>query len=310
MTKPIKLSAQRGTAIIVALFVTALVAAAAIAMIEHLRIDTRRTELSLNNLQANLYAQGSIAWAKEELINNWKQKQTGKVIDRTPIRASADHLNGATITSIIYDAQGKLNVNNLNDPGTQMVFFQLLRVLGMPENTADTITKATIDWITPGINNSKFDKYYAKLNPPYRSAHNAMASVSELRLVQGMTADIYAKLLPYVTALPDKTKLNINSVPIPVIMAFQPSITQDMAKALDMFRQQTPFATLDKLPEFPAIQNTPFAQTSLTTSSDYFLLRTDIALGTQHLTLYTLLLRLLKNEQPVIMVLWQSKGTL
>ena len=312
MKNPLRLTIQRGTAIIVALFVTALVATAAIAMMEHLRIDTRRTELILNHNQANLYAQGSLAWAIDQLINDAKQTPSGKPIDRTPIISPINEVNGAKISSIIYDAQGKLNLNNLSDAPFQLLFIRLIQVIApdVDSTTAQNITSGIVDWITPGMNNSPFDAYYAKLNPPYRSPHRPMMSVSELRLIRGMTPKLYTKLAPYVTALPDKTNLNINSVAVPIIMSFSPSITLETAKAFDAFRKQAPLTSLDNLANFTAIKNNPIAQTQLTVSSDFFLVKTHVTIGNQDLTLYTLVMRLLKNNQPTVIVLWQSKGTL
>lgn len=308
----INIIAQRGTAIIVALFVTALVAAAAIAMIAHLAIDTRRTELILNNTQANLSAEGSIAWAKDQLVNDFKQKQSAKVIDRTPITSPVNTArDSAKIWSVIEDAQGKMNLNNLTDAPSQVVFARLIQLVAPNMNlaAAKNITLGVVDWITPGLNNTRFDQAYAKLNPPYRSAHQTMASVSELLLVQGMTPALYTKLEPYITALPVKTKININSAPIPVIMSFSPTVKAETAKALDQFRRQSPLSSLDMLKNFPDIQNNPFAEGNLAVSSDFFLVKTHVTIGDQHITLYTLMMRLLKNSQPAVIIVWQSKGT-
>lgn len=302
---------QRGTAIIVALFITALVATAAIAMIEHLRIDTRRTELILNNNQANLLAQGSIVWAMDQLINDFKLKQPTKIVDRTPIISPKNKMNGADISSIIEDAQGKLNLNNLVDAAYQPVLTQLIQLIEPDINmiTAQTITKGVVDWITPGLHNTAFDQAYAKNNPPYRAPHRAMVSVSELLLIKGMTPKLYARLEPYVTALPDKTQININSAPIPVIMSFSPAIKLDMAKAFDAFRHQSPLTNLDMLGNFPDIKNSPMSS-NLTLISDYFLVQTHVTIGSQHITLNTLMMRYLKNSQPAVKIVWQSKGTL
>ncbi|HSW92862.1 MAG TPA: type II secretion system minor pseudopilin GspK [Gammaproteobacteria bacterium] len=312
MNRQINITKQQGTAIVVALFVTALVAAAAIAMIDRLSVDTRRTMLILNNQQANLYAEGSIAFAKDQLVNDLKFKQPTAVTDRTPITSPADKINGATVQSVIEDAQGKVNVNNLTDADYQLFFAQLIQqsAPGIPLSTAKNITQGVVDWITPGLHNTRFDQYYAKQNPPYRSAHHAMASVSELRLVQGMTPALYTALEPLVTALPLKTTININSAPLPVIMALSPAITPDIAKAFDQYRHESPLANLDGLKNFPAIQNSPIGKTALAVSSDFFLVKTHVTIGDQQTMLYTLMMRYLKKSQPAVIIVWQSKGTL
>ena len=312
MIKSPRKNKQNGTAIIVAMFVTAVVATAAIAMIEHLRIDTHRTELVLNNIQAEQYAQGSLAWAIDQLTNNVKQKQPGRLIDRTPIHSPVDILHGAKISSIIYDAQGKLNLNNLTDAQFQTALNRLIQIVAndVDPAVAQDIIAGIVDWITPGVNNSKFEQYYLNHNPPYRAPHHPMASVSELRLIKGMTPVLYTKLVKYVTALPDKTKFNINSISIPVLMSFDPAVTLDAAKAFDTYRNQTPFTTLDALANFTVIKNAPLAQANLTVSSDYFLVKTNVSIGEQHLMLYTLLLRISKDAQSNMIIVWQSKGTL
>lgn len=306
------LTKQRGTAIIVALFITALVAAASFAMMERLRTDTHRTELLLNDIQMNLYAQGSIYWAIDQLANDLKQQQPGKVTDRTPIRSPVNEMNGAKISSVIYDAQGKLNINNLTDSQFQTLFTRLLQIvqpnLDLP--AAQAITLNVVNWITPGMANSQLDQYYEHLNPSYRMPHRLMASVSELRLVKGITPELYTKLAPLVTALPEKTMLNINSVPVPLLMSFSSSISLEMAKALDAERQRNPFPSLDAMNNFSIVKSNPIAQNNLTVSSNYFIVRTTVTLGTQRMTLYTLLMRLLKDSQPTAIILWQSKGTL
>ena len=303
---------QSGTAIVVALFVTALVAAAATAMIEHLSIDTRRTELILNNNQANLYAQGSVAWAMDQLINDLNQKQSSRVVDRTPIISPNNTINNATISSVIEDAQGRLNLNNLTDAQYQTVLTRLITLVApqINQTAAHNITLAVVDWITQGLHDTSFDQAYKKMNPPYLSPHRVMSSISELRLVKGMTPALYTLLEPNVIVLPDRTKININSAPIPVIMSFSPNITLETAKALDQLRRQSPLITLDMLGNFPDIKNNSFAQGNLTVTSDFFLLKTHVTIGDQDSTLTTLLMRLLKNSQPAVNIMWQSKGTL
>ena len=106
---------QTGSAIVVALFVVALVVISATAMLTRIQQDTRRAQLLLNANQAYFYAQGSIAWAKDQLTNDLKNQQPQQIIDKTPIVSPAKKEESATIESTIYDAQGFFNLNNLSD---------------------------------------------------------------------------------------------------------------------------------------------------------------------------------------------------
>lgn len=306
-----KVSNQRGIAIVTALFVTALVATFAVAMLTRLHTDIRRTELLLNNNQANLYAAGSLAWAMDQLINNLQQQQPGKIVDRTPIRSPINAIKGGKIWSVIYDAQGKINLNNLSDPLFQAEFTRLITLVAPNINpeSAKNITLGIVDWITPGLNNSLFDQYYAKRKPPYRSAHRLMVSVSELRMLRDMTPELFTRLAAVTTALPEKTALNLNSAAIPVLLSLSPEMTLETAQAVVALRKQTPLISSNNLNNFPALKNAPLAQNNLTFISSYFLIQTNVIIGEQTLQLNTLVHRL-AGKPPRVMIIWQSKGTL
>src|SRR5438105_4260489 len=121
-------SSQRGAAIIVALFVMALVAACAVAMMFRLNIDVHRTELILNSDKATLYAQGSVDWAIEALKFDLVNQRPNQVIDRLPITSKTDIVKGYAITSTIEDMQDKFNLNDLQDSKNQDHFNRLVHL--------------------------------------------------------------------------------------------------------------------------------------------------------------------------------------
>lgn len=308
LTRPTK---QRGAAIIVALFVVALVAAAATMMIERLRTDIRRTELTINANTAYLYAQGSVAWAIDQLNNDVKFQKQNSPVDRTPIKASPDKHNGITITSEIDDAQSFFNINNLSDAQYQANFVRLIQVLA-PEvdgSAAQNLALNIADWIAAGSKNPALNDYYLKLDPPYRAAHQPMVSISELRLVKGMTPQLFAKLSPYLTALPTVTPISVNNAPIPVLMSLNNALTAESAKAIAAACKQNPFANIQNFSNFDVVKNNPIDANKITVNSNYFLLLTNVTLGQQTLTLYTMLGRSGQGAQVKTIVLWQSKGT-
>lgn len=307
----LKRSKQEGAAVIVALFVVALVAAMATVMIERLRTDIRRTELTLDANSIFLYAQGSLLWAADTLNNNLKHQQPNKVVDRTPILSPPETKNGITISTIIYDAQGFFNINNLTDTQYQTNFSRLLQLVapGTSAEQAQNITAAVIDWISPAKNPS-LGEIYLKSDPAYRAPHNPMASISELRLVNGMTANLFNKLSPYLIALPKTTQININNASIPVLMSLSMSLTADSAKALTAACLHNPFPTTQAFLNFDIVKNNPFDANKITVTSSYFLVKTNVTLGQQTLVLYTLLERTGQGAQITTNVLWQSIGTL
>ena len=144
MSRINSLSSQRGTAIIIALFVMAIAVAASVAMMTRLHVDIRRTESLLNAEQAAQYAQGSVAWAIDRLNLDWQQKKPDQVVDKTPVKSSEDNVNGFKITGVIYDAQSFFNLNNLAVADYQFDFLHLLKIIDpkLKNNDATRITSS------------------------------------------------------------------------------------------------------------------------------------------------------------------------
>lgn len=303
---------QQGTALIIALFITALVAITAISMMERLQIDVRRTTLILNANQAYFYADGSVNWAKEQLKDNWKKQKKNQIVDRMPIYSGKSTVQNAVISSSIEDLTGYLNINNLTTPTYQEMFERLLRIVSpkIEPKTAHDITLAVIDWISPTQRNLQLEDYYAKQKPPFRAPHRPMVSISELRLVKGMTKELFVALSPNISAITDliPTPININTATIPIIMSLSPTLTKDTAMAIVKRRQQKPFASIEELNQWEVIKNNPIPAGVF--PSPYFLVKTQVNIQDQNVILFTALKRTLKNDNPIIEVIWQSKGTL
>jgi general secretion pathway protein K len=307
---------QHGAAIIVALFVTSLVAIAAIAMIVRLRGDVHRIELILNATQANLYAKGSVDWAIEQLNKNLKDShlQPNKLIDSIPIRSPIQTLNGMTISSTIYDAQARFNVNNLINTQNKPDFVKLILTVypKISASDADNLAIAVMNWVSMNALSNTLNDYYLKLNPPYRAPHRPIQSISELRLVKGMTPELFHALSRYITALPEVTPININTASAPVLMTASSTLPLASAKTLALQARANPFTDTAKFWSLDIVKSNSFVANKITIVSHYFLVRTDVKVGEQRLVLYTLLQRKEGSGPagPSETVLWQSKGTL
>jgi general secretion pathway protein K len=305
-----RLSTQSGAAIIVALFVISLVVVISVAMMMRLQMDFRNTALLQHAMEERGYAEGSINWAMDQLNQDWLQKKSNTVVDLTPLRSPKDKIHDAEISSSIYDAQGRFNVNNLVEDPWQEDFSTLITLVdpAIDEEAAYAITMAVVDWISPESNNVTLANDYLKQNPPYRAPHRPMASVSELRLVKGMTSHLYAALSPYVTALPVVTKININNTTPLVLMSLSKTLNAETAKKLVLESSQNPFSSVQSF--WDALKQNPIPEEKITVLSQYFLVKTIVIQDQQKLLLYTLLQRNIDKSQPYEMVLWQSKGTL
>jgi general secretion pathway protein K len=304
------LQRQKGVVIVVALFFVALIATMSYVMMARLERDTVRTSLLLRDVQAELYAQGSIDWAMEQLRNNLSRKKPDKPVDVMPVKSPVNETNGYTISSTITDMQARLNLNNLTTVEAQADFKRVLRIVDpeMTEQKAQEIAMAVMDWITPGQQQNEYNKYYMSLSPPYRAAHRAMASVSELQLVKGMTPNLFKSLRPYVTALPTATLINVQNAPAPVIASLSPGMTLETGKAVEKVRSQLSIPTTQAFLSLDLVKNHNIPADKITVESNYFLVETTVAIEKQQVVLYTLLERTGNESKNTVSVIWQSKS--
>ncbi|HKJ71062.1 MAG TPA: type II secretion system minor pseudopilin GspK [Gammaproteobacteria bacterium] len=125
----------------------------------------------------------------------------------------------------IEDLQGRFNLNSLvtakgeADPDAVLRFRRLLRILDLNPGIAD----AVVDWIDPDSRPrgswGAEDSFYAGRSEPYLAANRPLGTAAELRLVRGIDADVWRKLRPQVTALPQATGINVNTATPEVLAA-------------------------------------------------------------------------------------------
>lgn len=300
---------QQGAAIIIALFVMSLVAMVAVAMLERLQIDMHRTVLLSNEMHAKAYAQGSLVFAMDQLNQDILKKQNNHLVDSTPIILPDQIIEGVTIQTQIEDAEGRFNLNNLTDPSYQEAFSRLIRAVNPALEVAQAklLTQYVVEWITAA---STYDFDYLMLNPPYRVPHRLMQSVSELRLVKGFDSRLYQALLPYIIALPEITKININNAKAPVLMSLSETLTYIAANAIILQRTKMPYISTAQFLQNDVVKNNAITEGKISTQSNFFLVKSGVKVDQQELIVYTLLKRIQKNKQPNELVLWQSRGTL
>ena len=90
-----------------------------------------------------------------------------------------------------------------------------MRALEISPRDAEALAETLADWIDSDGNRTTLggeDDTYVNAAPPYRTAGTLLSEVSELRAIRGFTPEIYARIRPFVCALPtaDLSPLNIN----------------------------------------------------------------------------------------------------
>ena len=240
---------QRGAAIITALLVVMLAATIATYLLTQQSHALTRTARTTERAQAALYTQPTLDWARAILFDTLKNasyvhpKQVwARGIDALPL----DDAGGGTFASgVIRDEAGKFNLNNLvidgvKSPADIEVFQRLLKLLKIEADISPALT----DWLDKDSDlspNGAEDSAYLSLAEPYRAANRPMFQLSELARVRGFDAATVKRLSPYVTALPARTKLNMNTALPEVIRAFFPEVTESAAVSLVQVREAQPF---------------------------------------------------------------------
>lgn len=305
------LNTQQGVVIVVALFVVALVAAMAYVMMARLERDTRRTTMMLRDIQAQYYAQASVDWAVDQLRRHWEVRKSNQRVDQFPLSSPVNNENGYQIISTIEDMQARFNINTLVKPEQQKSFKHLLKALqpNLSEAQLNQITQAIVDWIAPSAQQTEWLRYYAGLSSPYRQPHRPMFSVSELRLVKGVSAGLYNALRPYVTALPSDVAINVQTAGAAVLLTLNQAMTWDTAKALEQTCRANPPLSVEAFQNLSIVKNHGVTADQVTVVSNYFLVRTEVTIENQHVVLYTLLERRLKGDKVSVIVIWQSEGS-
>ena len=76
----------------------------------------------------------------------------------------------------------------------------------------------------------RIDDKYLEFDPPYRAGYRPLSSISELLLIEGFDQEIFKKIKPYVSALPPRSALNVNTAPEEVLQAIHRSLSATDAK--------------------------------------------------------------------------------
>lgn len=289
---------QRGVALLVALLIVALAALIATHLFTLTGTSIARQEAQARSLDAVLLAQGLEDYA---LVILDRDQDLGDGIDtRNDVWARPLPplpVPGGRVAGALSDLDGRLNVNTLirngaRDPVAMARLYRLLAALSLKSEIADAIA----DWIDADSQvqgQGAEDLDYLRADPPYRAANRPMTHLSELRLIKGVNAKIYARLAPELSALPIDTGFNINTASVAGLMSLADGVSEDLAKRLweggrAQYRSMTEL--VDRLTQ-AGVALDPASIQDLKVSSRYFLARADVQLGEHVYRYYSLLQR-------------------
>lgn len=219
---------ERGAALLTVLLLVAVMAVIASNALERTRLSTRLAINAAAIDQARQYALAAESLATIRIADL-------RALDPARTTAAGDW-NGRTVqlpipgglaAATLRDGGNCFNLNSVASgaPESGLVvnpagvgqFVALMGLLGVDRNSAAQIAAALTDWIdtdTVPLPGGAEDSSYATADPAYRTANGPVADISELRGLAGMTPEIYARLRPWVCALPvnELSSVNINTL--------------------------------------------------------------------------------------------------
>jgi len=266
---------DRGIALLTALLITALASTMAVSLVSKQQIEIRRTSNLIDGDRAYIFALGAETWVKTLLARDDDKKDS--LDEDWAVVLPPIVVEGGQIAGQIEDMQGRFNINNLIIDGKRsdedvLLFQSILEALSINPDLAIAI----VDWMDkdqdPNFPNGAEDDVYMSQKIPYRAANQLMSSPSELLLVKGMTFEIYQQLAPFVSVLPERTTININTASATVLMALGEGISQADAEAFIELREETSFDNVDDFLKNDVVKSAKIKKEIISVNSGYFLL--------------------------------------
>jgi general secretion pathway protein K len=287
-------------AVLMAILIVTLGAIMAFTLAWRQALDFRRFDSAIATDQGILFLQAAEGWAsdilRQDLVDSPDSDNLGEqwAIELPALPMQIDDRTVGTISGKLEDLQGRFNLNNLidrrgrEDPLARRQFERLLARLELDPTLAGPV----VDWLDPDTE-QRFpdggeDAAYADTDPQYRTANAPITTPSELMAVERFDRDTYTKLAPYITVLPTGTKINVNTASAVVLSSLSDDIDLSMAESLVEDRNGGEFvdigATFSGMVE-------PDMLKRIDGTTQYFLLTATVTLGTNQLTMRSVLQR-------------------
>jgi general secretion pathway protein K len=221
-------ASERGMALLTVLILVAFISVVASISLERLKLSSRMT----GNIAALDQARG-YGYVAETIVLSRLAALSGPDVTRTPPDSGLIGVDlpfpveRGRATVRIEDSGNCFNVNSVvqgeagqpltaRPAGMQQLEALILLNDAQPA-AARQIAAATADWIDAdnvALPGGAEDAFYIAAKPRYLPANTLMADPSEIRSVAGMTPEIYARIAPWLCALPATilSPVNLNTL--------------------------------------------------------------------------------------------------
>ncbi|PCJ04064.1 MAG: hypothetical protein COB16_11525 [Rhodobacteraceae bacterium] len=238
----VRAGSERGFVLLNALLLVAAFAAAAVYVLGRAESARLRQSELQGAGQLRLYLDGFESLALTLLRAD---QQGGAVDARSDVWAGAiDNVvvDRGQLSGQISDLQGRFNVNWLANPedlGAETGFTRLLARLGLPSRLAPQI----IEFVRPGGPSDSAG--YARLTPAITPQGGPVLLLEQLQVIPALRPRYFARLAPYLAALPSDSLLNLNTVSPEVLISLLPGANSGSLEQVLLSRRQNPFTSVE-----------------------------------------------------------------
>lgn len=270
MRKKNSLHRQRGVAVITALLLTTLAITIVASLFWQQQVQVRSIENQRMQLQKKWILRGAIDWARlilredakqsvaiDHLGEPWAVKLADTRLDQYVENARTENEDSdATLSGQVVDAQGMYNLNNLATDGNVDqrevdVFSRLLVNLRfdgqLAQAVADMVAKTQSKPVTgpsPGSTGAETGAGKAPDLSVPEVQFLRFTQIDDLLAINGFTPDMLERLKAFVTVLPRKTAININTTFAEVLAARINGLSMGDAAAMIASRDRAYFRTV------------------------------------------------------------------
>lgn len=306
-----KRSSETGAALLTVLLLVSVMAVIAATMLDRLAFASKLAGNNAIVVQARTYAYATETLATARIVDLLARDAAQTTLEGGWLgRDFPVPIDGGIATARLFDADNCFNINSLSNeaegvlipnPASLRQFVTLMTILGIDFNAATNIADSASDWIDsdqiPSASGAE-DNHYQGLPQSYLPANGMMTDRSELRKVKGVTPELYARLKPWICALPvaQPTTLNGNTLfpeQAPLLaMLFEGRMSTSVAKDYLATRPKNGYGSVLKFwnaPKIAELKPSEQIQGQVKLTSNWFRLETRIALDAIELESFALI---------------------
>jgi general secretion pathway protein K len=243
---PMNSTRQRGVALLIVLWVLALVAVLLGGFVLLARTEQLEARHLADGAQARYAAEAGVSRAVYELMR--PNPDTRWVADGRPYKITFEEIE---VEVRVSDEGGKVDINAADEQTLAALF----GLAGVEREQAARLTDAVLDWRDPDDlvrPNGAEKAEYEAAGLTYHPSNTGFATLGELQQVLGMDYELFRKLRPFVTVYSRSGRPNFGLAPMQLLQLL-PGVTPELAQQLVEIRQHTlpgdPAAQALKLPD-------------------------------------------------------------